>query len=279
MKINHKLLITTSLIAIMSVSSINYAAIPNMVNTNVTYEKIFQDDMKISVEKQLDINKLLTEDLSIKENFTKPQVLVINAHPQETYKDNQGSVVDIGIELEKVLEENYKVSVLHYIAPNSANANISGAYERIEPIVKKILKENPSIEVIIDVHRDGGIKPTATLINDKSTAKINIINGLSIDESSEKIGSLKIYPNAYIEENLSFSTQIKYTSDEQVSGLISNVILKPFRYSLHMAPKSLLIDIGNNNDTLEEATNAVYPFVDVLAEVLRLEKVNKLYVD
>lgn len=274
MKINRILLSITSLLMMMSVSHMTYAGVPNVVNTKVTYEKFFQEDKEINLRGQLDISKLLTKDLSIKKTTSKPQILIINSHPQETYKSNEGSVIDIGSELEKVLEANYQVSVLHYKDTNN-KGHLVGAYEYMEPLVENILKENPSIEVIIDVHRDGGMEPTATLIDEKSTATINIVNGLSMDESSGKIGSSKTYPNVYVEDNLSFSTQMKYNSDELAPKLISSIVIKPFRYNLHMEPKSLLINIGNNNDTLEEAANAVYPFTEVLAEVLNLEKIVK----
>ena len=50
--------------------------------------------------------------------------------------------------------------------------NVTEAYKTIEARVKKVLKENPSIQVIIDIHRDGGVKPTATMIKNKPTAKV-----------------------------------------------------------------------------------------------------------
>lgn len=275
MKIRRKLLITTSLIALLSVNMSTYAVTSKVVENNVTYETLFKEYEEIDFENQLDINNLLTKDLSIKKNITKPQILIVNSHPQETYRDNQGSVIDVATELERVLEENYQVSVLHYKAPSNDKVTTVGAYEKIESVIASILKEHPSIEVILDIHRDGGMEPSAREINHRSTAKINIVNGLSLDVKTGKIGSSKEYPNEYIEDNLSFSAQLKYASQEVMDELISPIALAPFRYSLHMAPKSLLVDIGNNNDTLEEATNAVYPFTKVLAEVLNLEKITK----
>ncbi len=282
MKINRRVLIAASLIAIISISSVAYASVSNApevskkVDKNMNIFRNFDVGIKVKVEEQLNVSKLLEKDLSIQTTTKGPQILIIHTHPQEEYaSDKKGSVLDVGDELERVLEENYKVSVLHYKDEKNTQASVVGAYERMEPIIEDILKENPSIQVIIDLQRDGAVEPSATLMNGKSTAKINVVSGLNIDQNIGTIGSSKTYSNPYIEDNLSFSAQMKCKSDELTPNLIPYVLVKPYRYNLHLVPKSLVVDIGNDNDTLEEAINAIQPFTEVLAEVLNLEKVTK----
>lgn len=282
MKINRRVLIAASLIAIISISSVAYASVSNApevskkVDKNMSIFRNFDVGIKVKVEEQLNVSKLLEKDLSIQTTTKGPQILIIHTHPQEEYAgDKKGSVLDVGDELERVLEENYKVSVLHYKDEKNTQASVVGAYERMEPIIEDILKENPSIQVIIDLQRDGAVEPSATLMNGKSTAKINVVSGLNMDQNIGTIGSSKTYSNPYIEDNFSFSAQMKCKSDELTPNLIPYVLVKPYRYNLHLVPKSLVVDIGNNNDTLEEAINAIQPFTEVLAEVLNLEKVTK----
>lgn len=241
----------------------------------VLFENIFDSNMLTnSIKKEIDTDMLINKDLSIKRKEDKPQILIIHSHSNEAYKD-KGSVIDVGEELKKELESIYQVSVLHdkgvYDIMNGVHTPV-GAYERMEKSVKDILKSNPTIEVIIDIHRDGGTESTASIIEGVSTAQINIINGLSVDKKIGKMGSLKGYPNSYIQDNLAFSIQMKCKSDALSLGLISKIKTNEFRYSLHMLPKSLLVDIGNNEDSLKEAMNAVKPFANSLGEVLRLEK-------
>ena len=86
--------------------------------------------------------------------------------------------------------------------------------------VEKILAENPTIEVVIDLHRDGVAEGThlVTEINGKPTAKIMFFNGLSRSRTN---GNIDYLPNPYIQDNLAFSLQMQIDAEEQVSGLCS----------------------------------------------------------
>lgn len=289
MKLKRKGWITAVLItftltttSIMGVTHAKY----NTIDTSFT--NIFDDsnlkgkyeniNKEFNINKQMNIDSLLSEDLSIRKDNT--QVLIIHSHPDEKYaidsEGNRGSVIDVGDKLEEILEDKYNVTVMHLKADNTmATSNITEAYKVVGERVQKVLKENPSIEVIIDIHRDGGTKSTATMIKNKPTAKININNGLCIDTEVGTIGSLKEYTNPYIYQNLSLSTQIKIRGDEMTPNLIEPITLLSNRYSLYMLPKSLMIDVGNNMDTLEIAENAIEPFSEILADVLKLDKLDE----
>ena len=244
-------------------------------NLKIKYENT---EKELNIDEEINIDSLLAEDLSIKKDNAK--ILIIHSHPYEKYaldlEGNQGSVIDVGNKLEEILEDKYDISVIHLSDDNMTEAyNVTEAYKTIEARVKKVLKENPSIQVIIDIHRDGGVKPTATMIKNKPTAKVNINNGLCIDAEVGTIGSLKEYTNPYIYENLSLSTQIKIRGDAMTPNLIEPITLLSNRYSLYMLPKSLMIDVGNNMDTLETAENAIESFSEILADVLKLDKLDE----
>ena len=61
---------------------------------------------------------------------------------------------------------------------------------------------------------------------------------------------------------------MKCTAMEYYDGFTKPIYLKGYRYNLHLEPRSLLIELGNENNTVEEAKNAVAPLADVLDKVL-----------
>ena len=143
----------------------------------------------------------------------------------------------------------------------------SKAYEFSEVGVRKILEENPSIEVVIDLHRDGVGNDThlVTEANGKQAAKIMFFNGLSRTKAN---GDIAYLPNPYIQDNLSFSLQMQLASESMYPGFARKIYLKGYRYSLHMMPKSLLIEAGAQTNTVEEMRNAMELLSDVLAKVI-----------
>ena len=143
----------------------------------------------------------------------------------------------------------------------------SKAYEMAEKGVKKILNQNPSIEVVIDLHRDGVPETThlVTTLDGKQTAKFMFFNGLSRTKTNGDIAYLK---NPYIQDNLAFSFQMQLQTESMYPGLARRIYLKGYRYSLHMMPKSLLIEAGAQTNTVEEIKNAMDLLAKVLSKVL-----------
>lgn len=221
---------------------------------------------------QLDVEKLLGTDLTLAENVDGPQILIYHTHSQEGYADSvegdaNTSVVALGAELSRVLEEKYAIQVLHhtgqYDVPDHANA-----YANALPNLEQILAENPSIEVVIDLHRDGVSATThfVTEVNGKQTAQIMFFNGLSRTTSQ---GDLSYLPNPNIQDNLAFSFQMQLAAAEYYPGFTRKIYLKGYRYNMHLLPKSMLVEVGAQTNTFEEAKNAMEPLADLLALVLK----------
>ena len=143
----------------------------------------------------------------------------------------------------------------------------SKAYELSEIGVKEILNQNPSIEVVIDLHRDGVNEDLhlVTEVDGKQTAKIMFFNGLSRTKAN---GDIAYLYNPYIQDNLSFSFQMQLASETMYPGFARRIYLKGYRYSLHMMPKSLLIEAGAQTNTVEEMKNAMDLLANILQEVL-----------
>jgi len=220
--------------------------------------------------------ELVTQPIELKEQMQGPQILIFHTHSREAFIGGL-TVVDIAEALKERLETAYGISVLHvtdafYEENNEGSWPTGGEYERMEPVIRDILEQNPSISVVIDLHRDGvneGVH-LVTDINGKQTARIMFVNGLCLNrnmagEVEEKEG----LSNPYIGDNLAFSLQTMVQMNQQYPGLSRKIYLNEWRYSTHMKPYSLLMEWGAQTNTSEEAMNAVEPVAEILAKVLQ----------
>lgn len=232
-------------------------------------------DSSTSINKNVfNVEKLLKKDCSIIQNSDKPQILIYHTHgASEAFVDSDGSkqdsIVGIGSELARILTENYGFNVIH---DETCYDKIDGridrnqAYNKALLALKKTLDKYPSIEVVIDLHRDASSKnKRVTKINGKDTAQLMFFNGLSRKSSGENISYLK---NPKLQGNLSFSLQMKMKAMELYPDVTTKIYLKNLRYNMHLREKSLLIELGTNQNTVEEARNAMEPLAKVLNEVL-----------
>ena len=74
--------------------------------------------------------------------------------------------------------------------------------------------------------------------------------------------------NPYIEDNLALSFQMQLAAAEYYPGLTRKIYLKGYRYNLHLKPKSMLVEVGAQTNTFQEALNAMEPLSDILGLVL-----------
>lgn len=222
----------------------------------------------------LNAEELLAMDMTIKEG-EGPKVLVYHTHSQECFADSKSksaeeSVVAVGEYLTELLQEKYGIETMHHTGTYDVNDR-DHAYSNAAGALKQILDENPSIEVVIDVHRDsvGKDKHLVTEINGKPTAKIMFFNGLSRTTAR---GELSYLANPNLSGNLAFSLQLQLEAEKYYPNFTRHIYLKGYRYNMHYCPKSLLVEVGAESTTLEEAKNAMEPLADILAKVLLGQK-------
>lgn len=216
--------------------------------------------------------ELLAKDLTIAEDVDGPQILIYHTHSQETYGgapegDDENSVVAVGEYLTRLLTEQYGFSVLHHTGEYDVNDR-DHAYSNAAPALKEILEENPTIEVVIDLHRDSVPEKNhlVTQINGKDCAKIMFFNGLCRTTAR---GDLTKMPNPYLQDNLAFSLQMQLAAADQYPDFTRRIYLKGYRYNMHFCPKTLLVEVGAQNNSLEEAINAMEPLASLLSKVLQ----------
>ena len=93
-------------------------------------------------------------------------------------------------------------------------------------------------------------------------------NGLSYTNES---GPLTYLPNENMSANLAFSFRLEYVAASYYPMLTRCVYLKGYRYNLDLRPKSVLLEVGAQTNTVEEAMNAMAPFAVILDKVLKGE--------
>ena len=225
------------------------------------------------------IDKFLAADLRIRPQGAAPKILIFHTHSTEFFADGDradvyNGIVGVGQRLANILTNEYGIPAMHCAARFDyidGQSQITGAYERMEPVIQQILAENPSIEIVIDLHRDGVPNDSVkfvTQINGKDTAKIMFVNGLTKLWEDGQLSTISNLPNPHLADNLAFSFRMQMAANEMYPGYARKVYLKAYRYSLHMRPKSLLVEVGAQTNTLEEAMNAMEPLAAILAEVV-----------
>lgn len=215
---------------------------------------------------QMQLDQLLGKDLTIEKNPDVPQILIYHTHSQETFVDSvpgdtADSIVGAGELLAQILREEYGYNVIHDTGEYDVESR-DNAYSVSLPAIEQILAENPTIEVVIDLHRDAVLEgKLVTELNGKPTATFMFFNGLSYTKAAGNIAYLE---NPYIDENLAFSFQMQVIANEYYPGLTRRIYLKGYRYNMHLRPRSLLIELGAQTNTVEEIMNACAPIAHIL---------------
>lgn len=220
---------------------------------------------------QLVVQNLLNKNCTIQKTMENvPQILIYHTHGSEGYADSvegdpNTSVIAVGNRLTQLLQDTYGYHVLHDTGIYDTERD--HAYNVAAPVIQKILQDNPSIEVVIDLHRDGVADTTrlATNVNGVDMAQVMFFNGLSKTTATGDIDYLR---NPYIEDNLAMSLKMQLAATELYPGFTRKIYLKSYRYNMHLCPKSLLIEVGAQTNTLQEAINAMDPLAQVLDKVL-----------
>ena len=219
----------------------------------------------------LDPKVLLNKDMTMKQDNSKPQILIYHTHSQEAFVDSKEgkqdmTIVGVGDYLTKILTEQYNYNVIHLTDSFDIVDGVLDrhkAYDQSLAKVRQVLEEYPSIELIIDLHRDGVDESLHLVseVNGKPTAQIMFFNGLSRLAS---VGEIDYLYNPYREDNLALSLQMKMKAEAYYPGLTRKNYLHAYEYNLSLRPKSMLIEVGAQTNTFQEELNAMEPLAVLL---------------
>lgn len=218
----------------------------------------------------LNVDALTAYDCSIDKESAEPQILIYHSHSQEGFADSvpgdaSTTIVGAGRNLAALLKDEYGYQVMHhegvYDLPSRDNA-----YSNALPAIEKILEDHPSIQVVIDLHRDAVGEGTRLVqeINGKKYARFMFFNGIC---RSTK-GPITYLNNPYLKENLAFSFQSQLVAEECFPGITRKIYLKAWRYNMHLVPRNMLIELGAQTNTVEEIMNTTEILAFIIDKVL-----------
>ncbi len=218
-------------------------------------------------------------DLSNDDALKDFTVLIVHTHGSEAYTpgeddnfltddvdrtiDKNYNVVRVGDELESLLE-SAGINVIHDESLHDY-PTYSGSYSRSLDAIKTYMKKDPSIKLVIDLHRDaflasdGSKYRTYAKVDGRSSAQLMFVVGT--DE-----GGLS-HPNW--RKNLSFALKLQAYANNEYPGLMRPIHLRSERFNQHCTPGSMLIEVGSSGNTLDEALTAVAYFADILISVMK----------
>lgn len=225
----------------------------------------------------VDPQQLLEEGPQLHLPAEGPQVLIVHTHGSEAYtpagldlyeasdayrtEDSRSSVIRVGDELAARLEEQ-GLSVLHdrglYDSPS-----YTGSYSRSAEAVESYLARYPQIAVVIDLHRDAlGADGVIykTMAEEPGTVASQVMLLVGTDESGLE------HPNW--RANLSLALYLQDAVSRAHPTLMRPVDLVPQRYNQHLAPGALILEVGSNGNTLQEALAAIRLFADAAGPAL-----------
>lgn len=192
------------------------------------------------------------------EDGHKPLVLIYHTHASESFIPVSGqpftanpelTVVSLGEQLAELLESNYGIPVLHhkevYDIPRDP------AYQKARPGIERMLKGNPQIQVVLDLHRDGVARQATTArVGETSTAKILFVIGTKHERWHD---------------NLRFALFLEKAMEERYPGLSRGIRRHSFIYNQDLHPRCLIVEIGGHENNRDEIMKAVSCFAEVLA--------------
>lgn len=223
----------------------------------------------------INIETMLNEDLSLDLTGDEYKVLIYHTHGSESFIDSrpgvtEDTIIGVGDELTRILQEDYGIKTYHdrtVYDVIDGKLDRNDAYTESGKGIDSILQQYPSIEVVLDIHRDG-VRDDVHLmkvIDGKPTAQIMFFNGISrLNEE----GDLEYLYNPNRSSNLSFSLQMHLKGKALYGDLMRKIYVGGYCYNLDRKPRASLIEVGAQTNTVEEAKNAMIPLAAILYSVL-----------
>lgn len=230
----------------------------------------------------IDIANLLKMKDTVRLSGDQVQVLIMHTHGTEAYlpdashsytatdtgrtTDSKNNMLRVGAEIEKVLEAN-GIKTIHSTVLNDS-PSYSGSYNRALDDISAKLKANPSIKVVIDVHRDametasGVCYKTVAQVDGKQVAQLMFVTGTDG-------GGLK-HPDW--KKNLSFQMKLQQRINTHYPGIMRPMSIRNERFNQHVTTGSMLLEVGTSGNTLEEALASARIFARELASLLNERK-------
>ena len=205
---------------------------------------------------------------------SEPKILIYHTHTTEAYtatkaspyvqtstyrtRDVGKSVIAVGEALAQRLRTQYGFSVIHDITDHEP-PSLKTAYDRSEQTMLSYLERYPSLVLFIDIHRDAS----------SDTSDYVMVDGLPTARLMCVVGQgTKYAEKPDFETNYALASTLTENLRRIDKCLARDVRVKTGRYNQHVGQMNLLIEVGHNANTLEQALNAVPSLAESLALAL-----------
>ena len=194
-----------------------------------------------------------------------PAVLIVHTHATETYlpasegnyhsKEKENSVRDVGEVLARSLEEE-GIAVVHDETLHD-NPSYSSSYSRSYDTISALLDQYPTIECVIDLHRDA--------IESEGSGAVVSVGGKTCARYMYVVSTtVPTYHN-----NLKFVNALNSMAAEEFSGFTGSVLERGYAYNQGLSDKYLLLEFGNNRNNIEDVRNTARIYGKILAQTLK----------
>lgn len=227
-------------------------------------------------EKQVNVTALASAPVHISLS-DGPQILILHSHGSEAYTpsgsdlyqesdpyrttDCNYNVVRVGEEIARVLRER-GFEVIHdttlYDYPS-----YSEAYDRSLSAAQRWLTQHPSIQVVLDVHRDALAAEDGTIYKAVSDQ-----DGDQAAQVMLVVGTDGTKKHPLWQENLTFAMRVQRQLLDDHNTLARPMVLRASRYNQHLSVGSVLVEVGTHGNTLQEALLGARLFAQSTADVL-----------
>ncbi len=246
--------------------------------SNMKYNNFY---VKNSTDLSLDLRGFLNAELPFEyEQTSQPQVLIVHTHSTEAYMDSDlgyyyesydpsstddnKNIIRVGEAIVESLKNN-GITAIHCTTHHDEPSYL-GAYDNSAESIKEYLAQYPSIKIVLDIHRDSittdeneKIKPTF-VYNNKKAAQIMIMCG------NDNYG---YYDFPDWRQNMSLAVKLQATAESYYPEMTRPLYFGNFMYNMNLAPGSLLIEIGTDANTLDEAIYSAELLGNVIAHTLK----------
>ncbi|WP_378953751.1 stage II sporulation protein P [Pelosinus sp. sgz500959] len=201
----------------------------------------------------------------------KPLVGLYYTHTAESFVPNtgathrpggqRGDIVNVGEALAKRLG-TYDIAVVQDTTIHDYPSFMK-AYGASEVTVKKMLAENPSLQMIFDIHRDA----------EKRENYIATVNGVQVARMMIVVTTGQqglVQP--HWQQNHAFAKLIDAKMNQRYPGVSRGIRMDDWRYNQHLHPRALLIEVGCQENTKEEAERGIELLGDIVAEIIAENK-------
>lgn len=194
-------------------------------------------------------------------------VAVYFTHTGETYAltdgmerlhGKKGGVVKVGEALRRELEDNYGVRVA--LSDKINDADYGASYVQSQETLRELLEDNPSVQVVLDIHRDAGKSRENSLVT---------VHGQEVAPVLIVVGSDARAPFPTWRENYDFARELAAEIEKQHPGLCLGVQIKEGRYNQFLHPRAVLLEVGSVSNSTEEAVQTGRLLAGPVAELIK----------